>query len=145
MEKYTSTKTFSNLPCSHRSWRHKGHCAFIHGYSRSYTFYFTANELNENNFVVDFGSLKELKKWLEHMFDHTLLIDEDDPERKLLEDMHKRGICDLRVLPSCSMEGSAKYVYEYVNKLIKKSTKNRAWCYKVEARENDKNSAIYEV
>ena len=41
-------------------------------------------------------------------------------ERKLLEDMHKRGICDLRILPSCSMEGSAKYVYEYANKLIKK-------------------------
>ena len=40
---------------------------------------------------------------------------------------------------------SAKYVYEYADKLIKKSTNNRAWCYKVEARENDKNSATYEV
>jgi 6-pyruvoyltetrahydropterin/6-carboxytetrahydropterin synthase len=29
---------------------------------------------------MDFGGLKEFKEWLEHMFDHTLLVAEDDPQ-----------------------------------------------------------------
>ena len=39
-EKFTSSKTYRNLPCAHRQWKHEGHCAYIHGYSRQYTFHF---------------------------------------------------------------------------------------------------------
>ena len=26
-EKFTSSKTYRNLPCAHRQWKHEGHCA----------------------------------------------------------------------------------------------------------------------
>ena len=92
---------------------------------------------------MGFGDLKPLKEWLDHMFDHTLLIAEDDPELLLFESMHENGICDLRVLPDNSIEGCAKYIWNYTNELINKITEGRASCFEVEVRENDKNSATY--
>ena len=142
---YTSLKTIGNLPCSHRQWRHDGHCAFLHGYSRAYTFRFAAAALDPNHFVVDFGSLKPLKGWLERWFDHTCLINADDPELPLFRQLHERGILDLRVLPNVSMEGSARFVWSYADALVRASTAGRAWCFSVEARENDKNAAVWAV
>jgi 6-pyruvoyltetrahydropterin/6-carboxytetrahydropterin synthase len=139
--RYRSTKRFSNLPCAHRTHSHPGHCRFVHGYSRSFKFYFEASELDEHNFVVDFSALKDLRAWLEHMFDHTLLINENDPERAFFEEMHRRGLCDLRLVPSVSMEGTAKLVFEYADRMVREQTQGRAWVVKVEVRENDKNSA----
>ena len=63
-ERYTSTKTYRNLPCAHRQWRHEGHCAYVHGYSREYTFFFDAKSMDKHGWVVGFGDLKELEKYL---------------------------------------------------------------------------------
>ena len=143
--RYRSTKRFDNLPCAHRQPKHAGHCRFIHGYSRAFKFYFEADALDENHFVVDFSALKDLRKWLEHMFDHTMLINEDDPERELFEELHRREVCDLRVLPNVSMEATARYVFEHADRLVREQTSGRARVVKVEVHENDKNSAEYEV
>lgn len=143
--RFSSTKTFHNLPCSHRQAHHEGHCRFIHGYNRDITFHFTCDELDENHFVVDFGRLKDLKVWLEHMFDHTMLINENDPERELFEEMHRRGIVDLRVIPNVGMEASSKYVFDYADRMIREKTDGRCWVYKVETRENMNNSGVYEI
>ena len=66
---YTSTKTYSDYPCAHRQYKHKGNCALVHGYSRSFTFLFGAKERDQCGFVVDFGDLKWLKSHLDHLFD----------------------------------------------------------------------------
>lgn len=142
--RFRSTKRFHNLPCAHRQHGHAGHCRFIHGYSRSVTFTFEASELDANHFVVDFGALKDLKAWLEDLFDHTLLINADDPELPTFRELHERGVCDLRVLPNVSMEGSARYVFDHADTLIREKTQGRAWVVKVELAENDKNSAEVE-
>jgi len=143
--RYRSTKRFWNFPCCHRQHKHDGHCRFIHGYSREFKFWFECTHLDENNFVVDFSALDELKSWLEHMFDHTVLINADDPERALFEQMHAREVVNLRILPSVSMEATAKYVFEYADVLVRKSTAGRCWVAKVLVAENDKNSAEYEL
>ena len=140
---FTSVKTYRNLPCAHRQWRHDGHCAFIHGYSRAFTFVFGASALSDTHFVVDFGGLKTVKTWLEQQFDHTLLICADDPELPRFREMHERGICDLRVLPNVSMEATAMWVYENVQPMIDELTDGRAWIVSVECRENDKNAGAY--
>ena len=142
--RYRSTKRYDELPCAHRQPGHPGHCRFIHGYSRAFKFWFEASALDDNEFVVDFSALKALRGWLEHMFDHTMLINEDDPERALFEEMHRREICDLRVLPNVSMEATAKYVFDHADAMIREQTGGRAWVAKVEVAENRKNSAEYE-
>ena len=143
--RYRSTKRFWNLPCCHRQHKHKGHCRFVHGYSREFKFWFEANQLDENNFVVDFAALEELKTWLMDWFDHTVLINQDDPELDIFKDLDKRGILQLRILPSVSLEATAKFVFEYTDKMIRENSGGRCWVAKVMVAENDKNSAEYEL
>ena len=140
---YRSTKSYHFLPCAHRQWRDDGHCRYVHGYDRSVHIVFQCKELDDKCWVMDFGGLKDIKKWLEHLFDHTLLINEDDPEMEFFQEMDRKGLCQLRVLPNIGMEGSAKYIFDYVDKWLEKETRGRVNCYSVECRENDKNSAVY--
>jgi len=141
----TVLKTYRDLPCAHRAWRHDGHCRFLHGYSRSFTFHFAAREPDACGFVVDFSSLKPLKAWLDHMFDHTTLINEDDPELPTFRALHERGILDLRVVAHCGMEGGARLCWEVADALVRAQTGGRAWCFEVEARENEKNAVRFQV
>lgn len=144
-ELFTMTKTYTDLPCSHRAWRHTGHCRFVHGYSRQYTFHFAASALDDCGFVVDFSSLKPLKAWLDHMFDHTTLINLDDPELPTFRDLHERELIDLRVVEHCGMEGGARLAWEVADALVRHQTGGRAWCFRCEARENVKNAVIFDV
>lgn len=99
--------------------------------------------MTKEGWVVDFGGLKDLKSWLDTMFDHTFLASADDPYMDLFKDMDQKGIIQLRVLTNVGMEGTAEWVFNESNKLIREKTNNRAWVSKVEVRENEKNSAIY--
>ena len=140
---YTCSKTFSGYPCCHRQWRHSGHCRFVHGYSRSFCFWFQAEELDENGFVVDFSSLSELEKQLRQQFDHTFLVNADDPLLAQWQSLHEQGALDLRVMENVGMEASAALAWDWANKLLKARDGGRSCCWKVEARENEKNAACY--
>ena len=76
------------------------HCRFIHGYGISFKVYFEG-ELDERNWVWDFGGMKRAKtqidgkspkEWMDYMFDHTLIIAEDDPYLKAFEQMSEAGV-----------------------------------------------------
>jgi 6-pyruvoyltetrahydropterin/6-carboxytetrahydropterin synthase len=140
---FKSTKRFSGFPCTHRQWRADSHCRYVHGYSREFYFEFEARELTKEGWVVDFGGLKEIKNWLNDVFDHTFLVAKDDPALPDFEKLHKEGVLQLRVLPNPGMEGTALYVYEEASKILKKLYGDRAWISLVEVRENENNSAQY--
>lgn len=143
MAEFTSTKHFIGFPCTHRQWKAESHCRFVHGYSRSFYFEFKSKELTKEGWVVDFGGLKEVKRWLDDMFDHTFLVSEDDPYMDHFKQMDKDGVIQLRIYKNVGMEGTAEFVYHEVNNLIKRLTSDRAWISSLEVRENEKNSAIY--
>lgn len=141
---FRSTKKFTGFSCCHRQPAHEGHCQFLHGYSRSFYFVFGCHELDmTTHFVMDFSRLKKVKAWLDDMFDHTCLINADDPELELFKDLDERNIIQLRILPNVSMEATAKYVAEYVNDMLQKDTNGRVFIQALECRENDKNSGWY--
>jgi 6-pyruvoyltetrahydropterin/6-carboxytetrahydropterin synthase len=140
---FRSTKRFTGFPCTHRQWKAKSHCRFVHGYSREFYFEFAASELTQEGWVVDFGGLKELKDWLDSNFDHTFLVAQDDPELEKFKVLDESGLIQLRILPNPGMEGTALYVYEQATKILEKLYGKRAWITKVEVRENEKNSAFY--
>jgi len=142
---YTCSKQFSGYPCCHRQWRHPGHCRFVHGYSRSFTFWFQARELDGCGFVVDFASLKELEARLAQQFDHTFLASADDPLLASWQQLHELGALDLRVMANVGMETSAELVWSWANELLQRREGGRACCWKTEARENEKNGASFEA
>ncbi|MDJ0654354.1 MAG: 6-carboxytetrahydropterin synthase [Xanthomonadales bacterium] len=143
MALYRSSKTFRGFPCAHRKWRHDGHCAWVHGYSREFIVWFQSTERDENGFVMDFGALGEVRRWLEDRFDHTLLLDTDDPMLDRFRELERDGACKLTVLDDVGMEGTARFVYEYLNQWVGERTNGRVSVYSVECRENEKNSGLF--
>jgi 6-pyruvoyltetrahydropterin/6-carboxytetrahydropterin synthase len=151
---YRSTKTYGHeigLSCCFRQWRADSHCRHLHGYAISVRLEFEATELDHNNWVVDFGGLKEVRKWLEAQFDHTLLVAQDDPERDRFLDLMRIGIARVVVLPKVGCEAFAKIIADYVEQwafatyLVPGMDFARVRLASVEVREHGANSAIYIV
>lgn len=140
---FISTKRFTGFPCTHRQWRSSSHCQFIHGYSREFYFEFAASALTAEGWVVNFGGLQEIRRWLCHMFDHTFLAAADDPYLDQFRSLDENGVIQLRILPNPGMEGTAKFVYEQTSKILDRLCNKRAWITKVEVRENENNSAFF--
>lgn len=145
----TCSKTFADLPFAHRQWSHPGHCRHIHGHNWSFTFEFTADQLNDQGFVVDFGKLKWLKDWINIHFDHTCVLANSDP---LLNQFMKVGgdeAWNITAIDDPSCEGVAKFLYEEVNKLLKgehlpeADRKRGIKVVSVVVYEDSKNSAKY--
>ena len=104
-----------------------------HGYAISFKVYFEG-DLDENNWVWDFGGMKRAKnkidgmrpdEWIKYMFDHTVIIAEDDPFLQEFIKMNENKIIQLRIIPYVGAEGFAEYIYNKLSKFIELETNNR--------------------
>ena len=144
MNNFFSVKKYGHergLSAAFRQWRADSHCRFMHGYSLEFEFVFGANELDGNNWVVDFGGLKELELWLRNNFDHKTLVAEDDPMLTELELMHQNGVIDMVRVAGTGCEMFAKMAMEYSSELINSIYGSRCWVESVTVREHGANSA----
>lgn len=142
---YSSTKIIELGSCAFRQWRADSHCRFIHGYRLVAKFWFECNNLDDKNWVVDFGGFSELKNILEQQFDHTLCIAQDDPCLNDFRILHNKGVVDLRIMDGVGIEKTAEWCYNTVNNFINATTNGRCWLTQVEVWEHDKNSAIFKI
>jgi len=142
---YQSTKVIELGSCAFRQWHAThSHCQFLHGYQLIAKLWFGGAELDEKNWVVDFGGLKELKGKLQHIFDHTTCVAADDPELEMFKELDSRGIIQLRILEKgVGIERVAEEVYRVASEHITTLTGGRCWVEKVEAFEHADNSALY--
>jgi 6-pyruvoyltetrahydropterin/6-carboxytetrahydropterin synthase len=115
---------------------------------------------------MDFGGLKEFKVWADHMFDHTLVVAEDDPMLDFFKHMneivdiestnhlsalpYERGaLCDLRIVPGVGCEMFAKLCYDkmaelLISKDMRYPINPTVRIKSVEVFEHGANSATYE-
>jgi 6-pyruvoyltetrahydropterin/6-carboxytetrahydropterin synthase len=152
MGSFRSTKVFDGYSTVFRQWKAEGtHCRFLHGYGVSFKVWFEG-ELDERNWVWDFGGMKRAKgtidgmnpkAWMDYMFDHTVIISENDPNINLFRSMDESNIIQLRIIQSVGAEQFAKYIYEKLNTFIQEETNGRVRIVQVEFREHEKNTAIY--
>ena len=142
--KFTSTKLIELGSCAFRQPKADSHCRYLHGYRLTAKIWFRANKLDENNWVVDFGSLGYLKEVLKKQFDHTTVIAGDDPYIDQFIGLNDLDILDLRVMhDGVGIEKFAQYCFNTANNFIKEDTDGRCWVDKVEVFEHENNSAIY--
>jgi len=149
---FRSSKLFDGYSTVFRQWKAKGtHCSFLHGYGISFRVWFEG-ELDERNWVWDFGGMKRAKgtidgmnpkAWMDYMFDHTTIIAEDDPYLGSFEIAAEQGLIQLRVIPATGAEQFAKFIFEKLNTFIQEETGGRVRIAKVEFFENLKNTASY--
>jgi len=77
------------------------------------------------------------------MWDHTLLIEKDDPYLDIFEGMGGMGLAKVVVMDKMGAESCAKMVYDHFNDVLSKTDAGRCKVVKVECFENDKNSSLY--
>jgi 6-pyruvoyltetrahydropterin/6-carboxytetrahydropterin synthase len=146
--KYQSTKLFDGYSVALRQHRAQhSHCKLLHGYSLKFKVWFESESLDDLNWVVDFGGFKHngLKDWMTYMFDHTLLIEENDPFMDYFKLMEVERLADLRIIPTGQMgcEGLGKIVFDKFNDVLSKTDAGRSRVVKVEVFEHERNSAIF--
>ncbi len=148
MAKYYSTKTYGhNIGLSavfRQPNAEHSHCHLLHGYSLSFKFTFGCETLDDKNWAVDFGGLKDLKKWLEDSFDHKVCLDTADPHAEDFQHLEEIGLAELRYFNGVGAEKFAEHAFNYADNLIREKSNNRCYCVRVECAEHGANSAIYE-
>lgn len=156
--KIKSTKAWHKLPCAHAQFQDleddgsPGDCASWHGYDRSVILEFSG-EIDDYGWVVPFGGLREVKKFVEYYFDHTAVMPANDPRKDQIKKWNEElvtqslpSLFKLRVLPyGVSMEMSSLFIWEQVNPYVYSVTNGRAVVTKVTCIEHDSNNAFVEI
>jgi 6-pyruvoyltetrahydropterin/6-carboxytetrahydropterin synthase len=153
MAKFKSTKIFDGFSTVFRQWQAKDtHCRFLHGYAIEFKITFQG-ELDYRNWVWDFGGMKRsktkidgmsAKEWMDYMFDHTVVLANDDPELDSFRMMDAHGIIQLRIIDGpVGAERFAEFIYHKLNAFVQEETDGRVSIANVEFFENKKNTAIY--
>jgi 6-pyruvoyltetrahydropterin/6-carboxytetrahydropterin synthase len=149
---YQSTKLFDGFSCCFRQWKASTtHCRFTHGYGISFRVTFEG-DLDYRNWVWDFGGMKRSKTqidgmspkaWMDYMFDHTVMVAEDDPALPLFQNLDKEKIIQLRTVEATGAEKFAEFIFHKLNTFVKEETNDRVKIVQVEFMEHGKNTAIF--
>lgn len=141
---YTCTKRFSEICVAHRNWKAATHCAKVHGYARTVELTLSCTHLSHEDWVVDLGDLKDIRKWLEGQWDHKLLLSDDDPLLEEFRQMERLGAMDLNILPrekgwGPSLEESCKFLADHIQPMLQEKTQGRCFVTKIEIWEKTDN------
>jgi 6-pyruvoyltetrahydropterin/6-carboxytetrahydropterin synthase len=132
---------FGEYPAAHRQPTHLGHCFLIHGHNYSFEVTFSAETLDHNGFILDFGKMDFIKNYFKENFDHTFLADPRDP---VLGDIEALNISKLVLVEGgTSAESLSKKVFTDLNKLVEEATNSRVKVTSVKCFEDSKNSSTY--
>lgn len=162
---YTSTKTFDCISTAHRNWRARNNpsrdsrkCAYIHGYTKTFTFVFGCSELDDYQWVQDYGTSSSnpdkprtmtlIKQFIQDDLDHGVTTDSHDPMLLKLKEMHDLELIKLIVIPvengqSGSVEGLCRYLFNRFDPLLQEETGGRCWIQSITVSEHHKNSSTY--
>lgn len=168
MSKFQSIKTYGTdrgLSCGFRQWRaNHSHCSTVHGYSLGFEFVWESEELDDKNWCFDFGNMKPIKNWLDHMFDHTYLIAEDDPALEEFKKLQRFStipefngkdptteyyfnegrVIKLRILPHVGCEMIAKLTFDTANNFLQKMKSGELGRYPVNSSVSLKSVKVFE-
>jgi 6-pyruvoyltetrahydropterin/6-carboxytetrahydropterin synthase len=152
MGKYQSTKILEGYSICFRDDKQIPRLQKLYGGAISFKLWFEG-ELDNRNWVVDFGFLKRskykiknivdpydnsleemsIKEYMDWLFDHTLIISENDSYLTKIKYMtHNSDIAQLRVLPQSNLEFFTKHVYNIITEAINEEHGDRIKISKIE-------------
>lgn len=115
MQNYTIRKKFA-VEMAHRLMSsHTSSCQEIHGHSYTIEVFMTANTLNDDGMVVDFGEVKELIRDYINTWDHILVL--YDADKTLIDKLD--SLTKLKVVPyNPTAENMAKGLYDDITDIL---------------------------
>lgn len=144
-----SSKTYTHaqgLSCCFRQWRAKSHCQFLHGYALQVKIEFEAKQLDDRNWVVDFGAMKSFKSWLESQFDHKTLVATDDPMLDTYKALDAKGLIQMEIVEAVGCEAFALLIFQKAEEWVWNQFRtDRIHVQKVTVQEHETNGAFVEA
>lgn len=123
---YQVTKRYGHevgLSVAFRQHKAEGtHCRHIHGYSLAFELTFEG-PLDNRNWVISFGELKPIKKWLEETFDHRTVLAKDDPLVAHFQEIQNADGCNLLLMEKVGCEAFAEETAKWVKAFLKENYK----------------------
>lgn len=119
--KYTVEKHYPyslGLSAVFRQWRAESHCSRLHGYALAFTFEFESENLDDRNWVIDFGALGPIKDHLIARYDHRLIVADDDPFRDTLCNLGRLGLARITSMRFVGCEGFALDALQFTHRLL---------------------------
>jgi len=164
MTNFSVTKRVDGFSTCFRQWKASDtHCKYLHGYGVYFDLTFCGG-LDHRNWVIDFGFMKRLPvdmtyapnslkpsekrsfnsfdEWFKFMFDHTVVIAENDPCYESFMQLCQQHVIQLRVVPNVGCEQFAKYIADLINEHLPKF-ENGVRLVSVRVYEHEKNSVTY--
>ena len=89
--------------------------------------------------------MSELKSELKNLFDHKVVIAQDDPQRELFNKLSEAGVCELTVMESVGCERFAEVALRRANEYVNRLSNGSVECVKCEVYEHADNSAIFQT
>lgn len=130
--------------CCFRQWRTDTHCKFLHAYSFAVELSFAAITLNDKNWALGFGDLKEIKQWLQDHLDHRTHCAHDDPFLETFRSLDRQGLIQLVEVDHVGTEKLAERIFNHVNNwLSAKKFSNGVILEQVKVNEHDGNGAAF--
>ena len=149
--RYMVAKLLDGYTTCFRQWQaHDSHCKYLHGYALQFKLYFSASSLDYRGWVWDFAWLRnehilidniQVSNWFDYMFDHTVLVAQDDPNLDDFAALDEKKLIQMRVLPAVSCENIAQLVLQKINPLVQDYTKGEVTLTRVDVYEQAKNCA----
>lgn len=136
---YKLEKRFT-LPIGHRLSKHKGRCFSIHGHNFTILVGVKADELNENDMIIDFSDLKKLVAPILDGLDHCLLLNQDDIE--IAEQLKNLGMRTMLI----GSDPTAEHIAERLYKLLRHNLSQQfpeVYMDYVTVYENENSKATY--
>jgi len=141
---FQSTKRFTGYSVAFRQYKAThSHCQYLHGYDLEFVATFKGL-LDDKNWIIDFGLFKNngIKSQLDYLFDHTTIVDKNDPHIDTFRLLQSSDIIQLRIIDDVSCEKFAQLVFLIISKTI---NNDRVKCIKVQCLENNNNSASFSM
>jgi len=139
---YTSSKIIELGSTAFRQPNADSHCKFIHGYQLKAELTFGCNALDTNNWVFDFGGLKQLKTIFNNQFDHTLVIASNDLHKDKFIALGEVGAADVRIMEGgVGIERFAEWCYKTADTYVEEVSNGRVWVEGVTVYEHGNNFA----
>lgn len=140
---HTCEKIYTDIPIGHIQHRHSGHCSFVHGHNWSLKLTFVCDELDSLGFVVDFGGLKCISRWISENLDHACMFAASDAEGLKMLNAFPH-LFKPYILENCSAEGLATHLFDVFDALVRRETGGRARLKAIKVGEDSKNFATLE-
>lgn len=108
--------------------KHPDLCKFPHGHSRKVEFVLEADQLDQNEMVCDFKSLKEAMREFLRAWDHALCVNSEDPQYEMLKKAYGERIITFEGIDPTT-EAMAQRVHEELKRNLATYASNPAAKY----------------